>query len=122
MTFQSSLTPLQTARMITDIANGLDKQAAAKKYGISLRTVYRKLKAADYYAPPGINTKYLIRQLKPCGTNAAYMRHKRKGEIPCTACLAAHSGDVMKNKRKRDKARTSDLARRQRGEVRDLSA
>jgi hypothetical protein len=27
----------------------------------------------------------------PCGTNAAYTRHKRAGEPACKACLAAHT-------------------------------
>ena len=27
----------------------------------------------------------------PCGTNAAYKRHQRKGEPPCAACRAAWS-------------------------------
>ena len=27
--------------------------------------------------------------LKPCGTYAAYRRHKRNGETPCAACDAA---------------------------------
>lgn len=26
---------------------------------------------------------------KPCGTTAAYQRHRRKGERPCDACLEA---------------------------------
>lgn len=29
--------------------------------------------------------------LKPCGTDAAYRRHRRKGEDPCDACRAAHA-------------------------------
>lgn len=31
------------------------------------------------------------RELKPCGTEAAYRRHIRKGERPCEECLAAHA-------------------------------
>jgi hypothetical protein len=27
--------------------------------------------------------------LKPCGTPAAYRRHLRRGELPCTACRGA---------------------------------
>ncbi len=29
------------------------------------------------------------RALKPCGTNAAYHRHLRRGEQPCAECLEA---------------------------------
>lgn len=31
----------------------------------------------------------MARELKPCGTTAAYRRHLRKGQRPCKACLAA---------------------------------
>ena len=31
----------------------------------------------------------MARELKPCGTSAAYRRHLRKGQVPCKACLAA---------------------------------
>lgn len=31
------------------------------------------------------------RALQPCGTRAAYVRHKRHGEQPCSACTAANS-------------------------------
>lgn len=30
------------------------------------------------------------RQLQPCGTPAAYLRHKRHGEEPCARCRQAH--------------------------------
>jgi hypothetical protein len=33
------------------------------------------------------------RPLKPCGTQAAYMKHRRRGEPPCRECLDAHSAD-----------------------------
>lgn len=31
------------------------------------------------------------RPLKPCGTRAAYQRHRRNGEKPCDACRQAES-------------------------------
>ena len=31
----------------------------------------------------------MARELKPCGTSAAYRRHLRKGEEACAACKAA---------------------------------
>jgi len=37
------------------------------------------------------------RELRPCGTNAAYIRHIRKGEKPCEPCRQAHLRD---NRRK----------------------
>lgn len=30
-------------------------------------------------------------ELQPCGTQAAYFRHRRNGEVPCAACVRAHS-------------------------------
>lgn len=30
------------------------------------------------------------RELRPCGTRAAYVRHKRNGEEPCLACHTAY--------------------------------
>jgi len=33
----------------------------------------------------------MARELKPCGTNAAYARHVEAGEQPCEACKEAHA-------------------------------
>ncbi|GAA0935976.1 hypothetical protein [Actinocorallia libanotica] len=33
------------------------------------------------------------RELRPCGTNAAYLRHIRKGEEVCKPCRAAHQAE-----------------------------
>lgn len=30
------------------------------------------------------------RELRPCGTDAAWQRHKHRGEQPCEACCEAH--------------------------------
>lgn len=30
-------------------------------------------------------------KLQPCGTQAAYLRHRRYGQIACPACLNAHN-------------------------------
>jgi len=30
-------------------------------------------------------------RLKPCGTIAAYKRHRNHGEQPCRACMDAHN-------------------------------
>ena len=51
----------------------------AAQFGISERT-YRRYKRRDERAP-----------LKPCGTNAAYQRHLRHGEVADQACLDAHA-------------------------------
>lgn len=36
----------------------------------------------------------MSRQLKPCGTVAAYNRHRARGEETCAACRAAVAADV----------------------------
>ena len=44
------------------------------------------------------------RNLKPCGTVAAYMRHKRHGETPCDDCRRAavrHESERKRSLRKR---------------------
>lgn len=33
------------------------------------------------------------RQLRPCGTMAAYARHRANGEQPCAPCRAAHAAE-----------------------------
>lgn len=33
----------------------------------------------------------MIRQLQPCGTQAAWQRHRKHGEKPCEACREAHN-------------------------------
>lgn len=41
---------------------------------------------------------------KPCGTSAAYRRHRRRGESPCRACLAAERRRVQDSYRKKEVA------------------
>lgn len=36
----------------------------------------------------------MARELRPCGTEAAYQRHLRHGEEPCEACDRAHAAYV----------------------------
>ena len=48
----------------------------------------------------------VARQLKPCGTRAAYERHRRKGEVPCDECKAANSartGELLKQEHHRQR-------------------
>lgn len=40
----------------------------------------------------------MARELKPCGTLAAYRRHRRHGEQACDACLAAVAADKAERK------------------------
>ena len=38
-------------------------------------------------------------ELKPCGTDAAYRRHRRHGEKPCDTCREAHNARKRKTDR-----------------------
>ncbi len=54
------------------------------------------------------------RQLAPCGTQAAYQRHIRNGEVPCEPCAAAERHRTRlryQPKRKTGSARTDALFR-----------
>ncbi|HEY3683436.1 MAG TPA: hypothetical protein VGL93_10375 [Streptosporangiaceae bacterium] len=47
------------------------------------------------------------RPFKPCGTTAAYDRHRRHGETPCDACRTAY---VTNRRERRQAARTAPPA------------
>lgn len=90
----------QRRRLVVDHEDGFKRTELAERYGISLRTVFRIL--ADYEARKTIGRKTRRKPgrlekknvpLKPCGTNAAYNRHIRKGELACDPCLAAHAAE-----------------------------
>lgn len=51
----------------------------------------------------------MTRQLQPCGTSAAYARHRAHGEEPCDACPAANAAAKrgQGHSRARDRARTA---------------
>lgn len=96
MTFTRALTPWQTAQVATLIANGKTRAEVAKKFGVSTRTISRIMNTDPDEKPKK------PRPLKPCGTNAAYQRHRRRGER-CWQCSEAHSRDVMRWKKKSPK-------------------
>lgn len=82
MTFQKVTTPSAAAAIVTLVANGKSVTEVAVRYNISRSTVKRLLAFANPKPP---------RELLPCGTNAAYVRHKRLGTRPCPACCEAHA-------------------------------
>lgn len=51
----------------------------------------------------------MARELKPCGTFAAYARHKKNGEAPCEPCMQAMRD--QKNGRVADRRRSAGEAR-----------
>lgn len=75
------LSSFESAKLVTDLANGLSKRQAAAKYGIGLATVYRILAREEKPSP----------LLAKCGTNSGYMKHKKKKEPACLLCRVAHS-------------------------------
>ena len=48
--------------------------------------------------------------LKPCGTNAAYVRHRARGEQPCAECTLARREYVAEQRRTNPNARRRALA------------
>lgn len=102
MTFQRKLSPETEKMLVAEYEDGWTVNELTIIYRVSTRTVYRllsehgKLRRDRKKRAPRKRSKK--KELKPCGTNAAYARHKRKGEYPCTPCLEAHAADVAKYK------------------------
>jgi hypothetical protein len=40
-------------------------------------------------------------KVQPCGTNAAYMRHRKYGEVPCAACFDANRSEQRERRRRK---------------------
>lgn len=112
MTFKKKLTDAQERRIVVDFMDGIPIIELLDRYDVSRSTIERIL--ADYNAPKSKNQgkrpgkrsdlrKRSPRQLKPCGTNAAYQRHIRKKEMPCLPCVDAHAEDqANRDRKKRD--------------------
>lgn len=49
--------------------------------------------------------------LKPCGTNAAYVRHRARGEQPCDECTTARREYVASQRRTDPEARRKPRAK-----------
>lgn len=112
MAWSKKLTDTQERALLVDYQDGWRIRDLTIIYRVSERTVYRTL--ADYGMPrvkkrrmirKAERKRHTVKDLKPCGTNAAYVRHKRAGEYPCTACLAAHAEDQKKWRALADKKR-----------------
>lgn len=107
VTWTRALVPDQEEALCNDYLGGWTVKELTIIYRVSERTVYRLL--AEYDIPRTKKRKsrkkrtksYSTRELQPCGTNAAYQRHRKKGEYPCTPCLEAHAANVAEATRKR---------------------
>ena len=105
MTWTKALTDEQERKLVVDFEDGFKVIELVDRYGVSKSTVGRIL--ADYGARKSKNqpkgkgmqtrktkrAKAKGRVLKPCGTNAAYQRHKKNGEYPCIPCVEAHAAE-----------------------------
>lgn len=132
MTFKPSLTEAQRRELINEYLSENDWtiNELSVMFKVSKRTVWRILQEANVSRPPLRHHKKSAfrlqrvkpskvkpkkkRELLPCGTNAAYHRHRKAGEYPCSDCLAAHAENVKlakQKRKKREQARSSDLAR-----------
>jgi len=87
MTFQRIFSPSEAAKLATLVAQGRTKASLAREYGVSVNTIRRTLKREDK----------VPRELLPCGTDASYQRHRRKGER-CPECSYAHALEVQRYK------------------------
>lgn len=104
MPYGTRLTPEQVEELLLDYRVGrCTVNELTIIYRVSERTVYRILAEAGAKKRhrPRASRKYtpkvpVEKELQPCGTNAAYARHKRNGEYPCEPCLAAHAAEVAK--------------------------
>lgn len=84
--------------IINALARGERSADLAKAYNVSQSTINRTRQEPKPKKP---------RKLKPCGTNAAYMRHSRAGER-CTKCWAAHAEDVARYKKRESMTRQQE--------------
>ncbi len=107
MTFKRALSPESEHDLLKDHEYGATQPELLATYGISSSTLYRIL---AWHGIPRRNGSSEPRKgpseaptirLKPCGTNAAYQRHRRAGEYPCAKCLSAHAMNVKEAKEKR---------------------
>lgn len=94
MTPPRKLTPRQARDMARDVANGMSRSKAAKKYKVSKATITNYLRDHEYPYRDNVS-----RILQPCGTNAGYARHMRKKESPCLECYDAHALELQRYRR-----------------------
>ncbi|WP_326806702.1 helix-turn-helix domain-containing protein [Streptomyces sp. NBC_01775] len=71
---------------------GLSELKIAAALRIEQRQVNRWKRAPLKPRTPGKEAE--VRQLRPCGTRAAYRRHRARGETPCLACKRANNEHI----------------------------
>jgi len=129
--FQRALSPEQEQNLVKDYTDDWTPHELTIIYRVSIRTVYRVL--ARHNVPRKVRRRFTprrqsrtrrvtpkkppVRALQPCGTNAAYQRHRRAGEYPCTPCLEAHAKNVSEAKKKRKRRETRASRRSKTGKA-----
>lgn len=58
------------------------------------------------FEPVAVTRRWDPLTLKPCGTEAAYVRHLRRGERPCQACRDAHSRGIQDRRKQSNGSNT----------------
>lgn len=106
MTFARALSAEKERELLVEYEDGWTIHELTIIYKVSTRTVYRILarNGVPLKNPKKKRKRRTLEPkpvvLKPCGTNAAYQRHRRNGEYPCTPCLEAHAQNVREAKAK----------------------
>lgn len=86
------LSPLQWARAASMLSNGKSVQKVAEHFGVHPNTIYRyRARAARTLHEENAKERERLARLAPCGTPAAYQRHRDHGEIACEKCLKAEA-------------------------------
>lgn len=98
----AKIPPSKVAQIADLRVTGLSYRAIGELVGVSETTAWRWIKRLqrdeEIKVEVVIPTKEIPRrgrnhQLKPCGTNAGYQRHRRKKE-KCVICSAAHAEEI----------------------------
>jgi len=99
--------PDEVAQIVAEyLAGGITQAELARRWGTSQTSVSNWVRA-EVRPDAGVEPTPIGRGrrpqvgLKPCGTHAAYVRHIRRGEKACDACLAAERAHCLEQRTRR---------------------
>jgi hypothetical protein len=110
--FHGDKPPAEVGRARTEYLNRVRAWRIAQGYVLTSTQVTEELEVAyvaatgDVWVPPCSQAAAGPRALRPCGTEAAYQRHKAHGEPIDEACRVAANETRLESKR-RTKAKTA---------------
>lgn len=81
----AKIPPFKAALILNYLSQGITKSEVAQRVGVSRGTIRNVLIR--------VSNEDEDKKLQPCGTNAAYQRHRRRGER-CPECSAAHADSI----------------------------